>query len=151
MTMQVGAAAAELRRELSASAPRLLALGEARASASRGEGKWVRKEILGHLIDSAANNHQRFVRARFVDSFTWPGYQQDEWVAVHGYRERPWADLVDLWTVLNTHLAFAMDSVPAERLATPCIIGGDPPAPLGWWMDDYVRHMRHHLAQILDI
>jgi hypothetical protein len=141
---------AELREEVHATLPRLRAVPEARAMEPRGDGKWVRKEILGHLIDSAANNHQRFVRARFADPFVWPGYDQDAWVAVHGYRARPWAELVELWAGLNGQVAAAMESVPADRLATPCLIGDDAAAPLEWWMRDYVRHMRHHLAQILD-
>ena len=139
----------ELRAEVEAALPRLRALSEARAAESRGAGKWVRKEILGHLIDSAANNHQRFVRARFSDRFVWPGYDQNAWVDAHGYRERPWSELVDLWAGLNGHLAIAMSRVPADRLDTECAIGDDPPAALEWWMHDYVRHMRHHLAQIL--
>jgi DinB superfamily len=130
--------------------PRLRALTDVRAGESRGAGKWVRKEILGHLIDSAANNQQRFVRARFSDPFTWPGYDQNAWVAAHGYSDRAWTDLVDLWAGMNAQVAAAMESVPADRLATSCVIGGDPPATLDWWMHDYVRHMRHHLAQILD-
>lgn len=143
-------AARELRAEVDAALPRLRAVTAARAGESRGEGKWVRKEILGHLIDSAANNHQRFVRARFSDPFTWPGYDQDAWVSAHGYRERSWTELIDLWAALNEQVAAAMRSVPPDRMSTSCAIGSDPPATLDWWMHDYVRHMRHHLAQILD-
>jgi hypothetical protein len=148
--VQATDAAGALRAEVDAALPRLRALDEARADASRGPGKWVRKEILGHLIDSAANNQQRFVRARFADRFEWPGYDQDAWVGAHGYRQRHWTELVDLWAAINRQVEAAMRSIPADRLDTPCVIGGDPPAPLHWWMQDYVRHMRHHLAQILD-
>jgi DinB superfamily len=144
----VNDAAGELRAEVAAALPRLRALSEPRAGEPRGDGKWVRKEILGHLIDSAANNHQRFVRARFSNPFVWPGYDQNAWVAAHDYRRRPWTELIDLWAGMNAQLAAAMDSVPADRLATSCVIGNDPPAPLEWWMRDYVRHLRHHLAQI---
>jgi len=143
-------AAGELRAEVETALPRLRGLSEAHAAAPRGDGKWVRKEILGHLIDSAANNHQRFVRGRFTDPFVWPGYDQNAWVSVHGYRERPWTELVDLWAASNEQVAAAMRSVPPERLATSCLIGNDPPVTLEWLMHDYVRHMRHHLAQILD-
>jgi hypothetical protein len=143
-------AAGALRAEIEAALPRLRALGEARAGESRGPGKWVRKEILGHLIDSAANNQQRFVRARVTDPFVWPGYEQDAWVAAHGYRDRGWSELVELWVAMNRQVESAMRSVPPDRLTTSCVIGNDPPAPLQWWMTDYVRHMRHHLAQILD-
>jgi hypothetical protein len=128
--------------------PRLLAIDDAAAARSRGEGKWVAKEILGHLIDSAVNNHQRFVRARFADEFVGPGYDQEAWVELHGYRERAWTDLVVLWAGLNQHVAHAMRSVPADRYAMRCVVGGEAET-LEWWMRDYVRHLRHHLAQIL--
>jgi hypothetical protein len=141
-------AARELRAEVEAALPRLRAISDASAAASRGNGKWVRKEILGHLIDSAANNQQRFVRARSSDPFVWPGYDQNAWVSAHGYRERPWAELVDLWAAFNEQVAAAMRSVPSDRLATSCVIGGDASVTLEWLMQDYVGHMRHHLAQI---
>jgi hypothetical protein len=138
----------ELRAEVAQALPRLRGISEVHSGESRGPGKWVRKEILGHLIDSAANNHQRFVRARFTERFVWPGYDQNAWVAAHAYRDRRWGDLVDLWAALNSQVAAAMESVPPDRLATACVIGEDPPASLEWWMHDYVRHLRHHLAQI---
>jgi hypothetical protein len=97
--------ASELRKEVDSALPRLRRLAEADVTRDRGPGKWIKKEVLGHLIDSAANNHQRFVRAQAVDPFVGPGYDQDAWVAAHGYRHRPWAELVDLWAGLNHHLA----------------------------------------------
>lgn len=127
---------------------RFRTLGEADASASRGAGKWTKKEILGHLIDSAANNHQRFVRAPLADPFAWPGYEQETWVAIHRYRQRPWTELIDLWVALNRHVAHVMEGVPPERLQTRCVIGGKEPVTLEWVVRDYLRHVRHHLAQI---
>ena len=142
--------AAELRAELDTILPRLRAVDEAAAMRDRGAGKWVRKEILGHLIDSAANNHQRFVRARIHGRLAFPEYAQDTWVALHAYRERPWAELVDLWERLNRHVAVVMASTPASQFESPCVIGAAAPVTLGWLMGDYVRHMRHHLVQIVD-
>lgn len=141
--------AAELRSEVDATAARFRALAEANASADRGAGKWTRKEILGHLIDSAVNNHQRFVRAPSSNPFVWPGYDQNAWVAAGGYRDRPWADLVELWVGINRHVAYAIESVPAAARETRCVIGGNDSVTLEWLMRDYLRHMRHHLAQIL--
>lgn len=86
----------ELRTEVERAAARLRALDETDAARDRGPGKWTKQEILGHLIDSAANNHQRFVRAQAVDPFVWPGYEQDAWVAANRYRLRPWGELVEL-------------------------------------------------------
>jgi len=115
---------------------------------ARAEGKWVRKEILGHLIDSAFNNHQRFVRAQLASAYVGPGYTQREWVALHGYRERPWRELLEIWGAANRQLAAVVERVPAAKLATPCTIGDDPPETLEFVMRDYLRHMQHHLEQI---
>jgi hypothetical protein len=141
--------AADLRSELAKTLPRLRALDESAATRDRGPKKWIRKEILGHLIDSVANNHQRFVRAAIAGELAFPEYAQDEWVALQGYRRRPWRDLVDLFEQLNRHVVHAMDAAPAERREAPCSIGGKAPVTLAWLMEDYVRHMRHHLSRIL--
>lgn len=142
--------AEHLRSAVSEVLPNLERITEEDALRDRGSGKWTRKEILGHLIDSAANNHQRFVRAQLVDHLDWPGYEQNGWVSVQKYNKRPWTDLVKLWQLYNLYLAHVMDGVPAERYMTPCLIGGEnsTPVTLEWLMDDYVVHMRHHLAQI---
>jgi hypothetical protein len=113
----------------------------------RGSAKWTRKEILGHLIDSALNNHQRFVRAQF-GPYVGPGYDQLAWVERQGYRSRPWNELVDLWIALNRHMAAVVELVPAEKLHTPCVIGDGQPVTLEWVMKDYVRHLKHHVDQI---
>ena len=66
-------------------------------------GSWTKKEILGHLIDSAAINHQRFVRAQFTDDLVFDGYVQDDWVKVQDYQNRDWRELVELWHGYNRH------------------------------------------------
>src|SRR5881397_613769 len=104
-------------------ADRLRDVKDAEASIRPAPGKWMKKEILGHLIDSAANNHQRFVRAPAADPFVGSGYDQNAWVAANRYRERPWSELVELWAVLNRHLAHVIAGVPAEKLQTRCLIG----------------------------
>jgi hypothetical protein len=140
----------ELHSEIAASYPRLRALSETQVSGPRAEGKWSRKEILGHLIDSAANNHQRFVRAQMVDAFEWPGYEQNEWVRAHGYRDQTWTELLGLWLALNSHVARVIELVPDSKANTRCIIGGGGAVTLEWLIQDYVRHLRHHLTQILE-
>lgn len=139
-----------IRAEVEAAERRFRSFTEGDVTASRGAGKWVKKEILGHLIDSAANNHQRFVRAQLVSPFVWPGYDQEQWVQLHHYRDRPWLELVDLWAALNRHVASIVEHVPAEKLETPCTIGDREPTSLEWWMRDYLRHLKHHLAQLTE-
>ena len=143
-------AADKLGAALAEALPRLESISETDAGRARAPGKWTRKEILGHLIDSAVNNHQRFVRAQGVERLVFPGYEQERWVAVQRYGDRPWAELLALWLALNRHLAHVMASVPEDQLTTPLVIGDHAPAALGWWMEDYTRHLRHHFAQILD-
>jgi len=120
---------------------------------------WSVKQIIGHLIDSAANNHQRFVRAASDPDLVFPGYAQDEWVRVQAYDRAPWPELLSLWRSYNRHLARVMAAVPLEvrtrKRARHNLheIGwnsyaADAPASLDDLMDDYVRHLRHHLAQI---
>jgi hypothetical protein len=138
-----------LRDDVARAAARFQKLSETEAAADRGSGKWSRKQILGHLIDSAANNHQRFVRAQFSNPFVWPGYDQNEWVTLQRYRERPWLQLVALWLTLNQHVAAVIESVAAEKLSTLCTIGDHKPESLEWWMRDYLRHLKHHLEQLV--
>jgi hypothetical protein len=101
------------------------------------------------LIDSAANNHHRFVRGQFEPGFAMPSYKQSEWVATNGYQDRAWKELVELWSVYNRHLLFLMERVPKDRLANVCKIGDDDPVTLEFLMVDYVRHLKHHVDQIL--
>jgi len=135
---------------LEAAVPRLSALGDSGALAIRPGGSWSAKEILGHLIDSATNNHQRFVRAQLERELVFPSYEQDRWVAVQGHAERPFAELVSLWDALNRHVAHVVARIPAEKVETPCRIGDGPAVTLEFVARDYVRHLRHHLEQILD-
>ncbi len=55
----------------------LLALSPALANEPWRVGGWTQKQIVGHLLDSAANNRQRFVRAMIDGQYAGPGYAQD--------------------------------------------------------------------------
>jgi hypothetical protein len=110
---------------------------------------WSKKEELGHLIDSAANNHIRFVRASFEPEFHGPGYQQDSWVRAHGYQEMPWAEILDFWQRYNHFLAGLVRRIPEDRLTTPCVIGNSETVTLQFLIEDYTLHMQHHLDHIL--
>jgi hypothetical protein len=130
--------------------PRLEAISETDSLATRGTGTWSRRQILGHLIDSGTNNLHRFIRAQQTDELVFPGYDQPFWVDRNGYEERPWASLVQLWAHLNLHLAHVIVRIPADRSEVPCKIGEGKTQTLGFIVEDYVRHLRHHLDQILE-
>ena len=138
---------AALAQTVEAALPTLRAMSDTRVEQPRAAGKWSPKQVIGHLIDSAANNHQRFVRAQEGDSYTGPGYTQDHWVAVQGYQDTAWEDLIALWRAYNHHLARVIERIPEARRSTALTIGSDPPRTLGFIASDYVRHLRHHLAQ----
>ena len=112
--------------------------------------KWSKKEVLGHLIDSAANNHQRFVRAQSTAELRIPGYEQQEWVAAQRYHNERWVELIQLWKSYNLHLIHIISAIPASALGNFCIIGDNKPVTLEFVIQDYVRHLKHHLEQILE-
>lgn len=142
-------AAAELRKVLTTVPESLSAISEGDASLPRVAGKWSRKQILGHLIDSAANNHHRFVRAQIEKSLVMQSYAQNEWVDTQKYQERNWSDLVTLWTSYNQHILHLILTTPAEDLTIPCKVAGDESGSLEFLMIDYVAHLEHHVNQIL--
>ena len=129
------------------------------ASRPPGPGKWSPKEVLGHLVDSASNNHGRFVRASLQDEMVFPGYAQDDWVSSQRYGDAPWSELLELWKGFNLHLARFMANVPEDVRTRPItrhnlqeIAWETPPqgepVTLGFFMADYVNHLKHHLRQI---
>jgi hypothetical protein len=136
-----------LARTIDAAVPVLRAMSGEHVEQPRAAGKWSPKQVIGHLIDSAANNHQRFVRAQEANSYTGPGYSQDHWVSVQGYQDASWDDLVALWAAYNRHLAHVIARIPDTRRSTVCTIGANAPMTLGFVASDYVQHLRHHLVQ----
>ena len=124
-------------------------IDEAESARRPGPAKWSKKEILGHLIDSAANNHQRFIRAQFENPLAFPAYAQEAWVETNGYQQTSWRELVALWAAYNRHLARVMARIPPEKLSHSCRIGDSPPVTLEFLVRDYVRHLEHHLGQLL--
>ena len=138
-----------LREFLERVPPKLNAISEEQAARRPAPGKWSKKEILGHLIDSAGNNHQRIVRAQLVPVLEFPEYEQEGWVRSQSYQTEPWADLVQLWTSLNRHLAHVVEAIPQEALTHTCKIGDHDPFPLSDLEEHYMRHVEHHIEQIL--
>lgn len=111
-------------------------------------GRWSKKEILGHLIDSATNNHQRFVRGQFEDMPT-IGYNQNEWNKHSYYNEIDSGQLIDFWTSYNKHLREIIKRIPAEGLQKKCSSADGNTNTIAFLIEDYVAHMEHHLKQIV--
>ena len=137
-----------IRQIVSSEGARLRLVPENTASRKPAAETWCKKEVLGHLVDSAANNHQRLVRALLADELLFPAYAQNEWVRAQEYAGESWEGILDLWSALNRHLAHLVDRIPAAKLSMQCRIGENPPMTLEALIGDYIRHLVHHLAQI---
>jgi hypothetical protein len=149
----------ELRAAIEKAVPLLGQMTDERSRLRPAPGKWCPREVIGHLIDSASNNHQRFVRAQFKEDLVFPGYEQDAWVSVQQYRDAPWDELIALWANFNLHIARVMQAAPKdERIRLRARhnldelawqpVPRDEPATLDYFMADYVGHLEHHLRQI---
>ena len=129
--------------------PRLTEIPEEEAALQPGPGLWSKKEILGHLIDSASNNHQRIVRTLLAPRIDFPAYEQESWVSAQGYSCEPWPDLVNLWGSLNRHLVHVIQTIPETAPNHECSVGGKPPMPLAALIEGYLDHLNHHLFQLV--
>lgn len=143
-------------------ASRLSTISEEAAAKPIAPGKWSPKEIMGHLIDSASNNHQRFVRAQFTDDLVFDGYDQEHWVTSQNYNLEPWDQLINLWKFYNLHLVHVMDQTPTEtrdQIRTDHnldqiafrVVDVKSPTSLSYLMRDYIEHLKNHLDQISGI
>jgi hypothetical protein len=110
--------------------------------------KWSKKEIIGHMIDSAQCNIRRFVVAQYEET---PHivYNQDQWVIISNYQQYKTADLIALWQLLNKHIAVILKNTSPEVLQRTCQT--QELHTIEWLAHDYVKHLRHHLHQVLDL
>lgn len=157
--MPIPAYATRLVTSVDAAAARYARVSDADASRAPAPGKWSPKQILGHLIDSASNNHQRFVRAQLKDDLVFDGYEQERWVEVQRYDAAPWLQLIELWRLFNHHIARVMTQAPETERLRPrsphnldriasYVFTASKPATLDDLMADYVVHLEKHLTQI---
>ena len=149
---------ADFRRTVESSKARLLDI-PAHEAGQGTEDKWSAKQIIGHLIDSACNNHQRFVRAQFTNDLVCSGYDQEAWVSSQKYNDETWPDLVHLWAAYNLHLLHVISVMPEDVLTRVRkehnldqiafkAVDRNTPTTLEYFVRDYADHMRHHLVQI---
>jgi hypothetical protein len=139
----------EILSLIESTAAGLIKIDEQTAAVRPAPGKWSKKEILGHLIDSAANNHQRFVRLQLSDRVELPGYSEVDWVRVQRYQDQPWQQIFAVWASYNTQLAQVIGFVDPKALQNVWRMPDGREVTLEFVIRDYVTHMRHHLDQLL--
>ncbi len=151
----------DFRETIAGASLRLREISDEQSRRRSSPENWAPIEILGHLIDSAANNHQRFVRAQFSDDLVFPGYEQEQWVSSQKYREESWSEVIQLWSAYNLHLAHAASVIPEDVLTKARaqhsldqiafkLVDKNEPATLEYLIRDYVDHLKHHLEQIFN-
>jgi hypothetical protein len=124
-------------------------ISDEEASIKPALNKWSKKEILGHLIDSACNNQQKFVRAMAQPHLDFVGYAQDFWVSQQHYNQASWLQIVELWYAYNQHIAHIIEHVNPDFLQNTITIEGNGLFTLEFIMQDYAEHLKHHLKVIL--
>ena len=129
--------------------PLFEALNDENTSQKPFPNKWSKKEILGHLIDSAANNQQKFVRMMQQSHLDFVGYEQNHWVDAQQYNKTNWVELLTFWQHFNLHIAHIIENVATSCLQNTININGEGPFALAFIMKDYVEHLKHHARQIL--
>jgi hypothetical protein len=140
----------EIRRLVKEWESRLILMQPAEIEAREAEGRWSVKEIIGHLVDSASNNHQRIVRLEIAKDLSFPDYQSDneKWVASQRYQEEDWNGLIWLWKYFNLHLAHVIEHIRPEALDHTWKAGASTPIRLGDLILDYLSHLKMHLDHI---
>jgi len=141
-------ASTDFTAQIAAIDKRLSAIPEQVTTREIRPGGWRGTEVLGHLVDSSVNNHQRFVRAALEGSYVGPGYDQVGWVTLHGYSAMPWSELLAHWRAQNRLLARVVEQIPDHRFSAECRVGGGAPVTLAFLVEDYLRHLSDHVSQI---
>ncbi len=138
-----------LKEIISRVTPYLEALTNEAVSFKSDPNVWSGKEILGHLIDSAMHNHERFVGLGTGEKLEFPGDNQDSWVSFQHWQERDWLEIVGLWKSYNLHLAWLIEHLPDDVLERKAIVFlSRKTITLGWLIKHYLEHLEHHLKQI---
>lgn len=126
----------------------LMTISEDEFTKKQTPSKWSKKEIIGHLIDSATNNHHRFVRAQFEHN---PEihYNQNQWNTFSYHQNINGQQIISFWTLYNKHIIEIIKRIPEEKLKNQVNVG-DELVTLDFLIIDYVEHLEHHLKQVIE-
>jgi len=137
----------ELRTIINDYSKKFRQISEADFKAKPLPHKWSKKEVVGHLIDSAQNNLRRFICGQYEDKPPFIVYQQNFWVNSNEYQAMPSEDIIELWRLVNQRICAVLTTMPAENYHKECDTGSLH--SLQWLAGDYVKHLKHHINQII--
>jgi hypothetical protein len=86
------------------------------ADVKLSEEKWTLKEMVAHLIDSASNNHQRFIRSQLESKINFPLYEAEEWKNVTKISDYSFISLIILWREYNYYLLHIVKNSKEDTL-----------------------------------
>jgi hypothetical protein len=141
----------ELNQVVNSFAPKIGGMSEKELTAKPLPHKWSKKEVLGHLIDSAQNNLRRFICGQYETTPPKITYEQDFWVAANNYQQMEKDDVISLWKLMNQRISAVLSNMPQQHYGRNCDTGKTTENlhSLRWLAEDYVKHMKHHLNQII--
>ncbi|MEW6130938.1 MAG: DinB family protein [Acidobacteriota bacterium] len=140
----------DFRNTISQAYEGLRKIDEAQAAAKPEADQWSIKELIGHLLDSASNNHQRIVRLQIFDAIEFPFYQQDDFVRINDYQNESWEFLLAFWRLYNLHLLHIIEKVDRTKLENIWLTSDERKLSLAYIIEDYLKHLKHHLSQIAE-
>lgn len=141
----------ELRALLNEYSSKFHAIPDAEFSAKPLPHKWSKKEVIGHLIDSAQNNLRRFIVGQYEPQPPNIVYDQDFWVNSNGYQNMKKEEVITLWKLINERICDVLTNMPAQNYGKEANTGKTEVKlySLQWLAEDYIRHMKHHFNQVI--
>lgn len=108
------------------------------------------KQIIGHLIDSASNNHQRMVRLQYTSNLIFPDYtlENDMWISIQQHQQEDWQEMLQLWKYFNLHIAHCISHTDRSWMNNEWSDGKRDPVSLRDIIFDYLAHLTMHLGEI---
>ncbi len=151
MTNEMKSIVDDLNRTVSGFLTKLNRMSEVDFRAKPRSDKWSRIEVMGHLIDSAHSNLRRLVTGQYEPSPPHIIYDQNFWVVANNYQAMPMVSVITLWNLMNRQIAEVLTSMPEANYSRQCDTGrGEEDLhTLVWLAADYVKHMKHHLNQVI--
>jgi hypothetical protein len=116
---------------------------------TKNSDKWSKKEILGHLIDSAIHNLVRFTEINYVEKpYHHRPYSQIDLVNLNQYQTMDTNELIQLWLSLNKQIIRVFKNIDKKALDFQIILSDQSVIDLRFLMTDYVEHLEYHINQI---